>query len=363
MDEAAVRVLLDLEAATEAPPSRVDVERARSQGRRQLRWRRASVAGSSVVAVIVVLVAVVAAWGSPGAGPGGGNPPAAYGQVSAPRQFSLLSSYAAFGWLPSGESLDGGTTMPNNVYLTAGPSAAWALTVYVAGFCNLSSEQVLRQLGQHQQPQLMCATSAGGTGYPVASEAPPVDGHVAFWTSGDTSLVWPYGKGSWAALSPPGGAATSVVIKVADNVSYGAAGSQIKFPVQLTGLPAAWQLAYVHFAADAGALRASQYELTGAGTGVLAPFFDIDLASAGNSCAGGQSESQTINGYQVAVSYLPASNGNPPMQEACAANADGLNVFVSTYGADASPDAVSIFRSHMRLLGPNPAGWATEPLG
>lgn len=36
---------------------------------------------------------------------------------------------------------------------------------------------------------------------------------------------------------------------------------------------------------------------------------------------------------------------------------------VSTYGRDASPDAVSIFSRHMRLLGRDPASWTTRPLG
>jgi hypothetical protein len=367
MDEARVRLLLEQAAGTEAPPSRVDVERARNQGRWRLRWRRAGLAGSSVMAVVAVLVVALAASGSGpfGAGPGGGNAPATYGQVPAPRQFSLLSSYAAFGWLPAGESLIGGTAVPTSVYLTAGDgSVAWALTVYVVGSCDLSSEQVLRQLSEHQQPQLMCATSASGTGYPVASEAPPVDGHTAFWTTGDTYLVWQYGAGAWAALWPPQGAASGVLIKVADNVTYGAASPQIKFPVQLTGMPAAWQLGYVQFAAGAGGvLRASQYTLTGAGTSVPPPLFDTGLARAGSSCSVGKPAPGTINGYRVTVCNAPASNGNPPVQQVCAADADGLTVFVSTYGRPTSFDAVSIFTSHLRILGTNPANWTTQPLG
>ena len=45
MDETRVRGLLELASATEEPPSRVDVEFARSRGRRKLWWRRASLAG------------------------------------------------------------------------------------------------------------------------------------------------------------------------------------------------------------------------------------------------------------------------------------------------------------------------------
>ena len=122
MDETRVRGLLELAAAaTEEPPSRVDVELARSRARRKLRWRRASLAGASAAAVVAVVVAAVAVPGSHGAAPGRGRAPEAHAQIIAPRQFSLVSPYAAFGWLPPGDSLDGGTLSPSNVYLTAGP--------------------------------------------------------------------------------------------------------------------------------------------------------------------------------------------------------------------------------------------------
>jgi hypothetical protein len=277
-----------------------------------------------------------------------------------------VSPYAAFGWLPSGESLGGGTISPRSLYLTAGPSAAWALTVYVAGFCNRTSEQLLRQLHQHQQPQLVCSDASGGSVYPVISAVPHVDGHAAFWTAGHTYLVWQYADRGWAALEPSKNVAARVVIKVAGHVRYGVVGSPVKFPAQLTGMPAGWRLAFTHFVADAGVLRASQYALTGTGAGFPAPSFTTDPATAGSSCyyyPDDQSARQTINGYRVTVNHIPASNGRSAVQQVCAPRANGLMVFVSTYGSHASPDAVSIFRTHMRLLGTNPANWTTKPLG
>lgn len=278
-----------------------------------------------------------------------------------------MSPYAAFGWLPPGDSLDGGTLSPSNVYLTAGPGPSWALTVYTAGFCNLTSAQVLRQLGQSQRPRLNCANSAGGTVYPVTSvAAAQVDGHTAFWTMKHVYLIWQYADNGWAALAPPKSAGTRTAIKVASEVSYGAAGSPVEYPAQLVNMPAGWTLAYVHFAADSGVLRASEYQLTGTGPGADSPMLTTDPATPGSSCyyyPGGQSTRQTINGYRVIVNHLPASNGNAPVQQVCAPNAAGLMVFVSTYGRHASPNAISIFRRHMRLLGTNPAGWTSEPLG
>jgi hypothetical protein len=367
MDETRVRGLLELAAAGQEPPSRVDVEFARSRGRRKLRWRRASLAGASAAAVVAVVVAAAALPGSGGAAPGRGRAPEAHAQVIAPRQFSLASPYAAFGWLPPGDSLDGGTLAPSDVYLTAGPGAAWALSVYSAGFCNLTSAQVLRQLGRPEQPRLNCANSAGGTVYQATSVAAArVDGHAAFWTARHRYLVWQYARHGWAALAPPRSAAARTAIKVASDVSYGAAGSPLEYPAQLVNMPAGWALAYVHFAAEAGVLRASQYQLTGTGPGADSPAFDTDPATAGSSCyyyPGGVSARRTINGYRVTVNHIPAAHGDVPVQQVCAPNADGLSVFVSTYGSHASPNAISIFQRHMRLLGTNHADWTTEPLG
>ena len=365
MDETRLRGLLEQAAASPAPPSRVDVELARSRARRKLRWRLASLAGASAAAVVAVIAVAVAVPGSGGA-PGRGKAPEAHAQVIAPRQFSLSSPYAAFGWLPPGESLDGGTLTPSSVYLTAGPRSSWALNVFVTGFCNLTSAQVLRQLGQHRHPMLDCSDSSSGLMLPVTSvAAAQVDGRAAFWVS-HTYLIWQYARRAWAALEPPKSVMNRTVIKVASGIRYGAAGSPVEYPAQLVNMPAAWTLASVHFAADAGVLRASQYQLTGTGLGADAPMFTTDPATASSSCyyyPGGESARQTIDGYRVTVNHIPASNGSDPVQQVCAADADGLAVFVSTYGKNASPDAVSIFRRHMRLLGTNPANWTTEPLG
>jgi hypothetical protein len=367
MDETSVRGLLEMAAAGEEPPSRVDVELVRSRGRSKLRWRRAAMAGVSAAAVVAVLVAAVATSGSGGAAPGRGRIPEAHSQVTAPRQFSLSSPYAAFGWLPAGESLDGGTLWPTSVYLTAGPSVSWALTVYTRGFCRPTSAQLLRQLRLHQQPRLDCSNSSGGLMVPVTSvAAAPVDGHTAFWARGRTYLAWQYADHAWATLEPSRSAGPDVAIEVANGVRYGAAGTEVRFQAQLVGLPPGWQLSYVHFGADAGVLSASQYGLTGTDAGADSPNFTTGVAGASSSCyfyPGGESARETINGYHVTVNHIPASQGSVPTQQVCAADADGLSVFVSTYGRNASPNAISIFRRHLRLLGTNPAGWTTEPLG
>lgn len=364
MDERRVRGLLQRAAASQEPPPRVDVELARSRGRRKLRWRRASMAGASAAAVVAVVVAAVAVPGSGGGAPGRGKVPEAHRPVAAPSRFDPLRPYATFGWLPAGESLAQGTTSLSDVQLTAGTGPAWALTVYAAGFCNLTSGQVLRQLGLHQQPRLDCSNSADGSIYQVTSAAAArVGGHAAFWTTDHTYLIWQYANRGWAALTSPIGDAAGVALKVAGRVRYGAAGSPVKFQVQSVNMPRGWTVLLVRFTVIAGVLRGYQYIVTGTGVDAGGAILSAGPASPSSSCySDGRSKRQTINGYQVIVNHIPAPNGTAPALRVCAPDADGLSVIVST-GSHESPDAVSIFRRHIRLLGTNPANWTTEPLG
>jgi hypothetical protein len=360
MDETRARGLLQRAAAGQEPPSRVDVELARSRGRRKLRWRRASLAGVSAAAVVAVAVAAVAVPGSRGAAPGRGNVPQAHGPVTAPSRFNPLRPYATFGWLPAGESLEQGTTSPSGVQLTAGTGPAWQLQVYVAGFCDLTSGQLRRQLARDQLAQLGCRHAGVGAVYQVTSVATRVDGHTAFWTADQDYLIWQYANHGWAALASPTRAAARVMLKVARGVRYGTAGPPIKFPLQAVNLPTGWMALVVNFAKDAGVLRAYQYVLGSNGADAGAAIFTAGPAS---SCySDGQSKRQTINGYQVIVRRIPSPNGTPPDVLVCASDADGLSVTVST-GIHASPDAVSIFRRDIRILGRNPADWTTQPLG
>jgi hypothetical protein len=363
MDETRVRGLLQRAAAGEEPPSRVDVELARSRGRSKLRWRRAATAGASAAAVVAVLVAAVATSGSGGTA-GRGRAPETHGPVTAPSRFNPVRPYATFGWLPGRESLVAGRSAQRFLDLTAGTGPAWQLSVYAAGFCNLTSGQVLRQLKQGQQPQLDCSKSAGGALYQVANAAAArVGGHAAFWTANQTYLIWQYANGGWAALTSPTGAAARMAVKVAGRVRYGDAGPPVKFAVQSLGMPGGWTVLFVSFAADAGVLRAYQYVIIGTGAVARSAIITTGPSSGPDSCyTDRQSTRQTINGYQVIVRQL-AAPGTPADQLVCAPDIDGLTVMVSTSGSHASPDAVSIFRRHLRILGTNPADWTTEPLG
>jgi hypothetical protein len=366
MDEQKARALLELAADAEAPPTRVDIELARSRGRTRLRWRQACLVGAPVLVVVALSLATAVPFAGGGAAASRRTVLAASGRVMPPRQFNPLIPYVAFGWLPRGESLDGGQIASTNAYLTGGPSSSWALTVYVAGRCSPTSQQILRQLRQHRKPELNCTvSSSSGSISQIVSVAPPVDGHLAYWTEDRSSLVWEYARGSWATLSGPRGqVANRDAVKVADHIRYAVATKpSIEFPVQLRGLPPAWRVVAMYFVRDAGVLRASEYSL--AGSGPIAPNFTTDPATRRSSCYfyPGQSARQTINGYRVTVNHLKAVRGNPPVQQVCAPDADGLSIFISTYGRHAAPNAISIFARHTRLLGTNPADWTTKPLG
>jgi hypothetical protein len=364
MSEADIRAHLERLAGTEAPPARVDIGMAVRRGRRRLRWRRAGISGTPVAAVAVI---ALLAGGIIPAGSGHPHTAALAGQPASPASFNPLIPYAAFGVLPAGESLIAGTDGRADNYLAAGRGqyAKWALDVLARGRCNLTSKQVRRRLRRGRQPELNCRMGAGsGLAVPVTGRGPSVDGHLAFFASG--YYAWEYAPGGWAFLAGPGEhSQTKRLLRVADGVRFAVANRpSLEFPVQLTGLPSALQVQSVHYAPDAGVLRAHQYSLSGAG--VSAPSFTTGLAGRGGSCYfyRGQSRHRTINGHKVTVTHLKARPGVPAEVQVCAAHADGLFEFISTFGTGHGfPSAVAIFARHLKLLGTSPANWTTRPLG
>src|SRR6478672_1175194 len=123
MIESQLRTLFAEIAGGEPASPRVNIELARRRGRARLRWRRACVAGGSVLAAAAVAALAV------GVGPARPGPGPAAAAPAAPRQFSPLVPYASFGWLPAGESLIEGGLRPTESYMDAGPSSdpEWTL--------------------------------------------------------------------------------------------------------------------------------------------------------------------------------------------------------------------------------------------
>jgi hypothetical protein len=380
MIESQIRALFTETADGEPATSQADIQLGRRRGRARLRWRRACVAGSSVLAAAAVAALAV------GAGPvrPGSGPPAA--GPAAPRQFNPLIPYLSFGWLPAGNSLVAGDARPEVMSLTAGRKlyarSTWDLIVYAAGQCHLTGPA----------GELKCSAPAlEGLTARITGRAQAVRGHRAFWAG--PYLVWQYARGGWAWLSLPfpydspklsnaakREAAKRDAVKIADHVRYGAATPPLVFPAQLTRLPSQWRVSSVYYLPDAGVLRASRFAL-GTGTPDLGadggleyqtnlPYFTIDPAtSRKGSCyrypnrknSSERSTSETINGYRVVVTHLV--RGTLSRQDLCAANADGLALYISQFGAHPPINLASLFRDHLRLLGANPANWTSKPIG
>jgi hypothetical protein len=118
MDEKVLRDHFERVVQRSAPPSTVDVGRARKAGRRRLRFRRAGVPAVSFGVVIAVRalfaggVLPVSATSRPAAAAHAHKayaPEHATGPM-APGSFDPLAIYATFGWLPRGFSVVGPPT-------------------------------------------------------------------------------------------------------------------------------------------------------------------------------------------------------------------------------------------------------------
>ncbi len=390
MSEPQIRALFTEIADGEPARTQVDIQFARRRGRARLRRRRASVAGTSVLATAAVVVLAM------GVGPVrlGSGPPA--GRPAAPRQFNPLVPYLSFGWLPAGSRLLAGDARPEVVALLAGRNLnarnPWNLIVYAAGQCHLT----------RPARELKCSTAAlEGLTAQISGRAPAVHGHRAFWAGpapisglppalqrhrasrgADSYLLWQYARGGWAALVLPTANATKLsaaqreaykqdAVKIANHVRYGAAMPPLVFPAQLTGLPSRWRVGSVYYQPDGRLLRASRFALT-TGTADLGadgglefqtnlPYFGvIDPATFyKNFCP--TSGSEIINGYRVVVTNQVG--GTLPSESLCAANADGLALTIDQQGAHPPISVASLFGDHLRLLGTNPANWTTKPIG
>jgi hypothetical protein len=362
MIESQVRTLFAEIADGEPVPSRVDVQLARRRGRARLRWRRACVAGTSVLAVAAVAALAV------GVGPVRPGPGPVTAGAAAPRQFNPLVPYISFGWLPAGESLDQGGITPTESYVDAGPQGdpEWTLGVYARGQCHFTVNVL----------------NCPGAKLPISQRAPDVAGHRAFWAGID--LFWQYARGGWARLSIPAPNLSAVLhskedlagkaLKIASHVRYGVP-TPLVFLARLSGLPSQWQVHNIsYYVPDGGLLRADQYMLTTGSsrfhprvgdTGVWtdAPYIMVHPAPRKGTCSP-QDRGSTrtiISGYRVVLKRYHL--GGLPVQELCGAHADGLWFDIQVFGAHPSINVVSLFRDHMRLLGTNPANWTTTPVG
>ena len=358
---------------SDQPPARVSVAAATSRGRSLLRWRRARLAGTPVLAASAVL-AVALTGVLPAGGSGGhsaGRTPASSQAARPPRtvapdRFSPLVPYASFGWLPAGDTFRSGGTGPALEFLNVydGRHFRWQLMTYAAKVCRLTGKETA----------LVCSLGRGATQtYALGGRAPAVAGHRAFWLSAGPhrpaqdkhqEVIWQYASNGWADLGNASSARqpSATLLRIAGNTGFGTSQQQLRFAVQLTRVPKKWHVSTAYFLASSGVLVDDQETFTATGSNPAdLPFVTTQLGRG--SCyfyPDGQSRHEVINGYRVVVNTIPAADGRPPTYQVCAPNVNGLFVFLSVDGSRPVITPVTLFR-HLRVLGASPADWVTSP--
>jgi len=370
MLEEDIKSLYDRMAGMEQPPSGISITGAGRTGRVRLTRRRAAAVATPVlaaVAVIAIALATSVQGGLHETRPAGGTQPA-------PQYFNPLRPYARFGWLPpDSPSSPAGGEVISQKWMSLGDTSGAFLALYAAGACHLSGHT------------LTCPPS--GNRYPLGRSVALADGQPAYWRapakargpfpgSSPGQLAWRYAAGGWAVLdylAPSHRSAIDDAVNIADHIRFGYQGEPaIRFPVQLTHVPANWQVNCVATSL-AGHVMYAQSDVVTAGpvTGsscgdnapVNAPHFDAGPGQknqcAGFIYAGVQSKTEAINDHQV---LLITNNKYWPNHQLCADNAAGTFVWIAT-GAHPALNPATIFAHHLRLLGSNPAKWTTKPIG
>jgi len=287
--------------------------------------------------------------------------------ISPPHRFNPLRPYATFGWLPQGvpRSADVTQSLPTEQIALTGTlqTGQYQLTAWAPGTCNLDAAQAAKALRRHRHPTLNCMQNrSAGSLVQVAGQAPPVHGRPGFWLRGKM-LAWQYAPHSWATLQAyrRGTAVpTAVLLRVAAAVRYGdpdAPGP--RFPYQLTGIPASWQVTSVHWRAK---------DLLGKGMSAgLAGQFLVTPGSGKCWFAPGESRWLTLNGAKAVLTVF-RQPGARTYQGLCVPEADGLSVnflLFRAHGEHGFPfgGAAQLFLHHLHLLGPDSVNWTARPLG
>jgi len=389
MDEAGARALMERLSTTEQPPSRMDVGLARQRGGTLLRRRRWVLARAPLLAAAAAaaLVLGISAITGPGGGPGIPPTPSAP-QVRHP--FDPLAPYAAFGWLP--KAVPRNVSSPNStrtqLQLDAGSAAKgqFSLTVWARGTCNLDAAQVRAGLRRQHHPLLDCEDADTKTGWAanLSRRAPAIAGRPAFWFDGHV-LAWEYARRAWATLSVSRRGTpipAAAIVKVAAHVRFAAtAKPAVKFPFQLTGLPASWRmLSVAGWRATADGLLAGTSMELGSSTTVgrvdgpiTGTVGSIAITPGRSGCpffhdsTEASSQRVSLGGVTAIVTNFTGS-GAPPYQGLCISVTNGLHVsFLEFPGPGhagfAFGGVTGVFKHHLRLLGPDPANWTTRPLG
>jgi hypothetical protein len=301
------------------------------------------------------------------------------------------------------------------------------VSVDAAGSCRIEPTSVAmpKAAGDPEAPTrtLSCTDPSAGAGNrfaELASAGPDVNGTPSYWTP-EGALEWQYAPGAWAEAMPmdnpacyaPGAAACTgvagwvsrpaslvfarsrfpgaklgavrpevqsaasktLLLEIAAGLQYGDT-TPLVFGFELAGLPAGWLVASDYsYAPQDGRLAASGLS---AGPAVDPTALGISVGPAVTPTSGygckvipGQTGDVTVDGAPAVFRNL--NEQDKQFQSLCANDMDGVSLYVemdlNTPGSNAPlpggaevSSVLTLFQS-VRLLGPDPAAWVTDPLG
>jgi hypothetical protein len=423
LTENGVRDLLDLVASDDAPPTSVSIARARAAGRRRRRLVRVYLPGAAPVAaaVAVALIAGLTAHLS-GAASATRHHPAGTSEQrlrSVPTEFSALTPYASFGWLPAGYSAAGlaNQTTQSNSELDLTASAANRESLNAALFpardCTITGPVTLNastasKLGakRTRYPHSLTCGSPAAPAFRDAREMPltpaagDIDGASAYWTVGE-SLVFEYGQDAWGRLNAvpqlptaghvarparsgmeigrPSAGIANMMIRVASDMRFGQR-SAVSYGFTISGLPSAWQTGRAGSTYAVALLDGRLVNVGwGAGPADDPTALSVSVTPAAtpgaiNSCnyVAGQSWYVTLDGARVMLRTIDQPYKH--WEELCAPDVRGLSVYITLDtnvpstndrplpGGRALGGVVKVFR-HLTLLGPDVKDWTTQQPG
>jgi hypothetical protein len=419
VDENGLRVLLNQVSDDELPPVRVSIELAARTGRRRLRQRHLYLPGAAPLAAAAAVAVIVGLLNATGAGLHHGNTGPGSGTAwrTVPEQFSLQSPYASLGWLPPGFSTQGfsnqtSLTTTQLIYGASDGNRALTLVLYPARLCKITGAgDLMTYKTKESFPFVLGCAGAGNAGATGLYRSADVNSSPAYWAWKRHTLWWEYGKDAWAALSPdegsgcpvgqspcppaptswlgtasrdPSAATQATLYRVAAGVRYGTY-PQVRYGFTVSGLPTSWLVTpageITNITTIGRVLANTGWE---AGPAADPSALNIDVEpTAGESgafqaIAGDTNDTiPKLSGYimidGVSAAIYTLTSGNRVYEQYLSApDVDGLQLLISLDLRTQGPSSrllpggrvVADLRalvSHVRLLGPNLARWATSP--
>ncbi len=350
------------------PPSRISIPAAGRAARARLRRRRAGTIGAPVFAAVSVLAIALATTGLTGTG---ANQAAAPSRTPAPRHFSNVRPYAWFAKPRNGQMrvpVPDITTVYDALGYAAPHSPRGILIVWADGTCH-------RRSGTLSCQNVGISTAFSG---PLGQYAGTVDGSPAYWQNDicpdpagsicpsqgllgysydklNGALRWQYASGGWAALAAQN---LRDALQLSREVRFGPkAAPPTRFPFQLTGMSARWQVAFVSgYWPRGGVLGPSEaYIADRPGALDSSSALQFSLTKGTQSCPAAK---HNLDGSTVMVcsatgwQHLMAIIGR-------GSNAVTLNIWV---GHDPEIGLVDLLEHHLRLFGANRRDWTTQPV-